>query len=948
MVAGRSGSELPVIRSCIHNRADCCMERLSKFYVFVADHDMRERTLSELLADASVARIYHEQVAPVNGPALQLPATGRFVRIQKTEPGYLSLAEVKVYGVNLAQGKDTAQSSTYPNAPAHLAVDGDTNRDFNAGSVANTNLENEPWWQVDLGEQLEIGRIKLTNRTDCCNERLSHFYVLVSETDMRGRSLASLVNDPDVWKSFEVAGVDAEYLVTGHSRGRYVRVQRNATGYMQLAEVVVYGAPVTANSDYKPNPGLYGEWSPAIEWPHLAVHAGLLPSGKILTYDATPDDFEPVLNPVASPNDTTRASIWDYRTGVHVDAANNTGDDLFCSGQVQMADGNIFIAGGTTGYNAPIVSTNVFEFATESWRSGPKMQYGRWYPTVTNMGNGELLIAGGGGRHPEIYSPATNSLRTLGGVPANTTRTAWPFIMQAPNGRMLFAGGAHQRNISFLETEGEGKLIPTSSTTIDRNRGSFVVYDHGSMLVTGGHHDMRMATKFNMDTASNTETKLMQLPRKDHNSLVLPDGTVILIGGTNDSGSAFCNDEKASYAPEIWNPASGNWTLMAAQQYPRQYHSTAVLLPDGRVWSGGQGYATIVSNQRALCSYQNNAEIFSPPYLFNADGTPASRPVIQAVAENIKFGASLDLITPQASTIGKANLIRLSTTTHATNFSQRLVPLAFTQMGTDRLTLNLPDNPNAAPAGYYMLFIVNHQGTPSEAKIVKLGDIQDSFMPDINDLGPVITASQTEPQLTNATATFTAQASGLGVLTYSWNFGDGSAPTAFSVNHSTVSHVFSRPGRFNVTVTVEDASGITRQHTFTQIVHAPLVQADARTSSGIIEHEAYRQVWSVNPDNNTVAIIDRDSQTLIAELKTGSRPTSLGIAPDGNVWVVNKQSASITVINPLTLQQIKKLTLPIGSAPHGLVFNATAAIIALEDLQQIRLLNPTWMHWQPM
>lgn len=916
------------------NRGDCCAERLADFYVFVASTDMRERTLADLQNDPSVWKVHHASaVAAGRSVNFDTSATGRFVRVQKATTGILSLAEVVVGGVNLAEGKSAAQSSTYGSANANLAIDGNIDGNFNSGSVSNTGSELNPWWQLDLGEQTAIGRIKLFNRTDCCRTRLSHFYVFVSETDMRDRSLQSLLDDPDVWQAFEVAGVNASYVVSGRSVGRFVRVQRNTSGYLQLAEVALYGAASAAAFDNAPNPAIYGEWSPAIAWPHIAVHAGLLPSGKILSYDATPDDFESVLDPVASANNTTRASLWDYNTGIHTDVSNNTGDDLFCSGHTTMADGNYFAAGGTTGYNAAIDATNIFQFQSESWRSGPKMAFRRWYPTVTNMSNGELLIAGGGGAQPEIYSPITDSLRTLTGVPANTTRTSWPFIMQAPNGNMLFAGGANQTSLSFLSTEGEGALIPTSSTAVDRNRGSFVVYGAGEMLITGGHPGLRSASKVDMNSAAVTPTNPMQLPRDDHNSIVLPDGSVIVIGGNQLGG--FCNDEAGSYAPEIWNPVNESWTLMAAQQYPRQYHSTALLLPDGRVWSGGQGYATIVSTQQALCSYQNNAEIFSPPYLFNADGSAASRPVVVSAPAILEIDSTYELETGQAADIASVSLIRLSTATHATNFSQRFISLDFEHKSNNRLDISLPRNPNISMPGYYMLFVVNNAGTPSIAEMVRIPKTDETIIPSTNDLGPVLIPQPAVPESVADPVTFSAQATGMGVLQYSWNYGDGSPPTVFSSILSTSSHRYSRPGRFNVTVTVRDDTGLENQYTFTQIVHAPLSQTDNKVSSGLLEVPALAQVWSVNPDNDTVAVINSNSLSVMEEIQVGKRPVALGRSADGNVWVVNKAEASITVVNPLTLQVVKTISMPLGSAPHGLVFDNNTAFVALEGLNRI-------------
>lgn len=1081
----------------ILNRGDCCAERLSDFYIFVADYDMRDSSLNQLLADANVWSHYHGAAVGANRWLdTATPTAGRFVRIQKAGQGILSLAEVWVSGANLAEGKVATQSTNYSSASvASNAVDGNTNGNFSANSVTSTHEEPNPWWQVDLGGQTSIGRIKLFNRTDCCSSRLSHFYVFVSDSDMSQRSITSLVDDPSVWKSFEVAGVGANYVVAGQSRGRYVRVQLNAPGYLSLAEVVVYGETQAQPSTFKLNPGIYGEWSDVIDWPHIAVHAGLLPNGKILSYDATPDDFKPVLDPVASPNNTTRASLWDIVSGVHTDAANNTGNDMFCSGHTLMADGSYFVAGGTTGYNRAIDATNIFNFTDETWRSGPTLAYKRWYPAVTNLSNGDLIIAGGGGTYPEVYNPETNSLRTLTGVTAGITAYAWPFIMQAPNGRVLIAGGG-RADLSFIDTDGVGSLTPSSSSTVNRNRASFVVYDTGKMLVSGGARHKNSVSKIAMNTAEVQSASPMNLPRQDHNSLAMPDGTVMVIGG-NQQGS-FCGDESASYAPEVWNPVSDSWSLLAAQQMPRQYHSTALLLPDGRIWSGGQGYATVVSTQVALCSYQNNAEIFSPPYLFNSDGTPATRPIISSAPDAIEHLETFELDTPDVDDIASISLIRLSTATHATNFSQRFVPVSFALMDHNTLALEAPADPNVAPPGYYMLFLVNNQGTPSVSKIVKLGSTfvagltysfdfgtanspvgpgwnavthntnsslvswslsqplsadrgtvnggdainrdfvyfnresqlnlqvgngiwrttirmgdtggythdnvvvkaegevinanvstgtpqisfigrdtvsttPNSFLVEVTDgvlniniddtggqdpnwvlnsikverledstlTAPEILPLTLQPQPSGSSTRLSTVASGLGVLYYSWNFGDGTAPTAFAPNRSDVDHQFPGPGRYVVTVTVRDDTGAESSHTQTQIIYSDQTGNKPVASTGIAEHQAHDQLWNVNPDNNSVTVLSTNGFNALAEVEVGQTPVSLAVSPSGNVWVANKGSSTISVIHPVSTQVIKTITLPTGAGAHGLVFDGSNAYVALESLQKIIKINET-------
>jgi alpha-L-fucosidase 2 len=142
---------------------------------------------------------------------------------------------------NLARGKSATQSSTSSGASASRAVDGNTNGTFSAGSVTHTNYDTNAWWQVNLGATYQLDSIQLWNRTDCCANRLSNFYVFVSATDMTGRSLTSLVNDTTIWR-FQVTGQAPTKLhVPAYVNGRFVRVQLAGSNNLSLAEVQVFG-----------------------------------------------------------------------------------------------------------------------------------------------------------------------------------------------------------------------------------------------------------------------------------------------------------------------------------------------------------------------------------------------------------------------------------------------------------------------------------------------------------------------------------------------------------------------------------------------------------------------------------------------------------------------------------------------------------------------------------
>lgn len=203
------------------------------------------------------------------------------------------------------------------------------------------------------------------------------------------------------------------------------------------------------------------------------------------------------------------------------------------------------------------------------------------------------------------------------------------------------------------------------------------------------------------------------LPRLHLNAVLLPDRTVF-VGG----GSLKQEDEPlARHEAEIYDPASDSWSLMAAATVPRLYHSTAVLLPDGRVVAaggnpeGGQSVTFEPPDENE----EMRLEIFSPPYLFRG-----GRPTIGSVPEEWQYGETVTVVTPDADAIRWASLLRNGVTTHSFDSNQRLVDLVIARQGGGGLDVRVTENRDIAPPGWYMLFLVNEKGVPSMAEWVRL------------------------------------------------------------------------------------------------------------------------------------------------------------------------------------------------------------------------------------
>jgi len=207
----------------------------------------------------------------------------------------------------------------------------------------------------------------------------------------------------------------------------------------------------------------------------------------------------------------------------------------------------------------------------------------------------------------------------------------------------------------------------------------------------------------------------MAFARRQMNATLLADGSVLVTGGT--SGPGFNNQTGAVRGAELWNPQTETWTTMPPEAARRTYHGTAVLLPSGQVLSSGSG-------EGGGITYANSdftAQVFNPPYLLNADGSPAVRPAVTSAPSTLSYGQPFSVETPDAGSITRGTLIRLSSVTHAFNMSQLIYHLAFEASTATTLNATAPRNANLAPPGPYMLFLIDGSGVPSEARMVMVG-----------------------------------------------------------------------------------------------------------------------------------------------------------------------------------------------------------------------------------
>ena len=529
---------------------------------------------------------------------------------------------------------------------------------------------------------------------------LSVAYVCANDFDLQNLSATALT------ARFTVAGTSeqGELLLPPRSSGSTPSTTRLTTlnpGTLQVSYGNEQPPPVGNTGTACPPVPLQepqatsGEWTASFDWPVIAIHLHLLPSGQLLSWGG-----------LGGPR------IWDPATAEFTTAPSTS--NVFCSGHAFLPDGRLLVTGGHITPDHGIADTNIFDTATRTWTTVAPMARGRWYPTSTTLPNGEVLtLAGRDESSAEVTIPEVwtgSRWRALTG--ANRQLPYYPRTFVAPNGLVFYAGELQQT--WYLDPEGTGAWTPVAASKYGRREyGSAVMYRPGEVLIVGGCDPPSGAPTSTAEVIDLGEavpawryTGSMGQPRRQFNATLLPDGRVLATGGTGVTG--FTDPAGAVHAAEVWDPASGDWTTWASNRVTRVYHSTTLLLHDGRMLHSGSGDAGGIPRELS-------AEIFSPPYLFRG-----ARPSITSAPDSVGYGQQFFVATPDAGQVVRATLVRLASVTHAFDQNQRFLelPLARVAGGLD---LAAPANGNLAPPGHYLLFILNSAGIPSLARTIQLG-----------------------------------------------------------------------------------------------------------------------------------------------------------------------------------------------------------------------------------
>lgn len=458
------------------------------------------------------------------------------------------------------------------------------------------------------------------------------------------------------------------------------------------------------------------------------IAVGNLPNGQLVMWSANDEySFE---GDIGDGNGQTYTAVFDPVSGISTEVlVTNTGDDMFCPGTANLFDGTILVNGGDS---SP--KTSLYDPTSGLWTSDALMNIPRGYEGDTVLTNGSVMTLGGswsggqGGKTAEVWTRGSG-WTVLTGVQETTIIGPDPqgvyrgdnhlWLFSAPNGDVFHAGPSAQMH--WITTTPPGTITSAGNRGDDpyAMTGDAQLYDVGLIMKTGGSPAYQDANaeantyiiNINNGTAGVTVTKVapMAYPRAFANGVVLPNGEVVIIGG--QTYPVPFSDATAILTPEIWNPITQVFRQLKPMVTPRVYHSTGILLSDGRVYEGGGGQCG------DGCSANHfNTEILTPPYLLNADGSLATRPVITFASSTAVLGSTITATTttPVVSFV----LMRLSSTTHTVNNDQRRIPLQMQLTSGTTYTLTIPSNPGIVLPGYYWLFALNAQGVPSVAAVI--------------------------------------------------------------------------------------------------------------------------------------------------------------------------------------------------------------------------------------
>ncbi len=565
-----------------------------------------------------------------------------------------------------------------------------------------------------------------------------------------------------------------------------------------------------------------GQWATLpFSMPINPVHMALMSDGKVLIVSGSGN---------LPSNTNYAAAIWDPKAGTVSTQA--LAWDMFCNGMAILPDGRPFVVGGTAAYD-PFhgeIRTSAYDPATGTFADLQSMAHGRWYPTATTLGDGTVMTfsglneSGATNTAVEIYTAGSGWSQEF---VAPWTPPLYPRMHLLPNGTVFYSGSTTSSSIFDPSTRSWTMNVAHTNFSGTRTYGTSVLMPltpangfRPAVIIMGGGNPATATTEI-IDLSTSSPQWVfgpaMSQSRVEMNATILPNGKIVAVGGS-------ANDEDgstASFNTDLYDPVANTFTTGAPNVYPRLYHSNALLLPDATV--------LVTGSNPARGTYEQHSEIYSPAYLFNPDGSPATRPSITGVTPNaLTYNAGFQLQTPDAAGITSVVLMRPGAVTHAFDMEQRLVGLSFAA-GAGTLSVTAPSSGNIAPPGYYMLFIVNSVGVPSLASFVQLSGSAD-LPPTATITSPAadITVNPGQPVSFSGTGSDPDGS----ITGYSWVFPGGTPGSSTLATPGNVS--FSTAGIHQVSLTVTDNAGLTNQKPATRGITVADFSLSANPASQLV------------------------------------------------------------------------------------------------------------------
>ncbi|HMJ12252.1 MAG TPA: galactose oxidase-like domain-containing protein, partial [Polyangiaceae bacterium] len=493
----------------------------------------------------------------------------------------------------------------------------------------------------------------------------------------------------------------------------------------------------------------FGTWVAAASAPghFLATHATLLRNNKLLMVGGSSFNCcfqsvsgSPLIKEEAYLYDPPPANSWGAKLASP--APFGADKDAFCTGHAHDGSGGVIFQGGLLGYgqlNGHGID-NAAKYDPAAGASGTFAPLGaaepNWYPTLVAGPLYTYVFPGNdadGTNHIRKLKEGATTWTTTG--KEHWTHDTYPRVHLLPNGNFFISSPSALNNRSYLydpvantvptAIAGAGGVVPNADGLNIYNgwKATAAVlplvpqsgeYPNPKVGIFGGAIPYSIDLGASQPGWAQAGTRDISHVRVHANSTLLPTGQVLITGGVSGGW-----DSTAVKNAEVYDPATNSWLITNSAVHPRNYHSIAILLPDGRVFTAAasQDQAGSDCGVNSICDGSGNwnpdntieaSEIFQPWY-----HTESGRPTITSCPALLPSDGSTFSVGIGASlgTTPKMALMRAGSVTHAFDVDQRHLWLDIVSHNATSVTVKAPYGAAAAPPGDYMLFALKDRGT---------------------------------------------------------------------------------------------------------------------------------------------------------------------------------------------------------------------------------------------